>query len=265
MGEESGVQKVAFLNGYDRNLYCLAAMAAVRARGLQICCVCTKSLTWSEIRRRIKQLGFSGFLNRLRHKVTKASRRESEGYLLTRLLRHFGVKHRQVSNYCRQNSIPHLFCRDINDETCVNFIRAHCPDVLIYAGGGLLRKPLLSAANIAAVNAHLGALPDFKGSNTIEWSLAVGSQPAVTAHTMTEKLDCGTPLKTVFLRCADSLAQTKSRALLAAVLLLAEIAAKMDSCATNYPEQTQKAGKMFYTMHPFMKQILDAWLREKGS
>ena len=263
MGEESGVKKVAFLNGYDRNLYCLAAMAAVRARGLQICCVCTKSVTWSEIRRRIKQLGFSGFLDKLRHKVTKASRQESEGYLLTRLLRHFGVTHKRVSDYCRQNSIPHLFCKDINQEDCVNFVRAHRPDVLIYAGGGLLRKPLLTAAKIGALNAHLGALPDFKGSNTIEWSLAAGSQPAVTAHIMTEKLDCGPLLKTMFVRCADSLAQTKSRALLAAVLLLAETTAKMDSCTTDYPEQTRKVGKMFYAMHPLMKRILDVWLKER--
>ena len=145
----------------------------------------------------------------------------------------------------------------------MNFVRAHRPDVLIYTGGGLLRKPLLTAARIGALNAHLGALPEFMGSNTIEWSLAAGSQPAVTVHIMTEKLDRGPLLKAEFVRCADSLAQTKSRALLAAVLLLAEVAAKIDSYTTNYPEQTRKAGKMFYTMHPLMKRILDVWLKER--
>ena len=71
----------------------------------------------------------------------------------------------------------------------VYFFKEMNNDLVVYAGGGILRKNFIKVPNIGILNAHSGKLPFFRGMNVIEWSLLYNVKPTVTVHMISEGID----------------------------------------------------------------------------
>ena len=88
---------------------------------------------------------------------------------------------------------PHLDCRDPHARDVLDFVRAQAPDYILLAGAPFLRPTFYSLARRAALNRHLGLLPDFRGSDCALWALALDQPDSVgySIHVVNERVDGG--------------------------------------------------------------------------
>ena len=59
----------------------------------------------------------------------------------------------------------------IHSSAAVNLIKDRNIDVIVNMAWGIFRKPIIGAARMGILNAHMGYLPTFRGMNVLEWSL----------------------------------------------------------------------------------------------
>lgn len=74
----------------------------------------------------------------------------------------------------RLGASSHLQPVDVVDPNAASFVeivRENSPWLLLTLGGPLYRRPLLAAARGGTINQHAGWSPDYRGTNTTDWTL----------------------------------------------------------------------------------------------
>lgn len=81
----------------------------------------------------------------------------------------------------------------VNDAAAIETLRQAAPDLILVYGTGLVKPQVYSQARIAALNAHGGQLPGYRGLDTNLWAIFEGypERMAVTWHAMATELDAG--------------------------------------------------------------------------
>lgn len=145
----------------------------------------------------VRQRGLASVLRRVRTSLRPSA---ASPHVDTRPdpLAEFILKHRiqprGLRNWCRQHDIPLRVVRDLNATDAVSFVQSIAPDAVVYAGGGILRPPFITAAK-RVINAHAGPLPEIRGMNAAEWSALLGARPEVTVHFIDAGIDTGLVIK----------------------------------------------------------------------
>ena len=151
---------------------------------------------------------------------------------------------------------------DANGEACQQHLRRLGVDLLILAGAPIVRAPVLSIPRVGTLNAHLGALPRYRGMNTVEWAILEGAEPAISVHFVDAGVDTGDIVATqpVPVRPGDTLAAVRARANECQLDLLSRTVAA--ACGTELPRLTQKPqdGRQYYTLHPRLRAVAEARL-----
>jgi hypothetical protein len=57
---------------------------------------------------------------------------------------------------------------DHNDRESENILEKSRPDIIVFTGGGMIRKNILSIPNIGILNCHSGILPRFRGMDVLK-------------------------------------------------------------------------------------------------
>jgi len=152
---------------------------------------------------------------------------------------------------------------DLNGEAAVEAVREREVQVIINAGGGLFRRPLIEAVPGGILNAHMGPLPAIRGMNVLEWSLLLKTPPAVSLHWVAEGIDTGDLIATAPLPVldGDTIASLRARYVPVAVELVADHLAGV--VAGTAPRQLQRGGdgRQYFAMHPRLKGVVEARLR----
>lgn len=88
---------------------------------------------------------------------------------------------------------PCLDCRDPHAEGVLDFVRRAAPDYILLAGAPVLRPSFYGLARRAALNRHLGLLPDCRGSDCAIWAFALNRPETVgySIHLVSERVDGG--------------------------------------------------------------------------
>ncbi len=88
---------------------------------------------------------------------------------------------------------PHLDCHDPHAPEVLDFVRRAAPDYILLAGTPVLKPSFYGLARHAALNRHLGLVPDFRGSDCAIWAFALGRPESAgyTVHVVTERVDGG--------------------------------------------------------------------------
>src|SRR5271155_2644542 len=95
---------------------------------------------------------------------------------------------RQASSFY---GFPVVICKDQNAPDSIARLRRWSPDLIVFTGGNILRKPLLDVPRLGALNVHLGLLPEIRGMSSPEWSLLKGVPVGITIHYMDAGIDTG--------------------------------------------------------------------------
>jgi folate-dependent phosphoribosylglycinamide formyltransferase PurN len=152
---------------------------------------------------------------------------------------------------------PVAVCKDPNAPDSIARMRALSPDLIVFAGGNILRKQLLDVPRLGVLNVHLGILPEVRGMNTPEWSLLNHVPVGVTIHYIDAGIDAGPILQRCELpdapRC-ESLSDLRNRLIAFGVEKIAEVVAGLERgtiFATPQPDLDED--RQFFVMHEWLQ------------
>jgi methionyl-tRNA formyltransferase len=83
------------------------------------------------------------------------------------------------------------FVKSLNGSECVGMLKDLDPDLVVVAGAPILKREVLSTARLAALNAHPGLLPQYRGVDVIPWAVLRGDPVGVTVHQIDTGVDTG--------------------------------------------------------------------------
>jgi methionyl-tRNA formyltransferase len=145
---------------------------------------------------------------------------------------------------------------DINAEPVVTAIGNSAWDIVLFSGPpGAIVGPSLLGTGRKFLHIHPGALPDYRGSTTIYYSLLERGSVAATALFLDDGIDTGPVLKEkTFAAPRDrrTIDVEFDAAIRGSVLqeVLAEIAADR-----LVPKTQDRVGRAFYIIHPVLKHV----------
>lgn len=152
-----------------------------------------------------------------------------------------------------------------NDDRSLAALRAAAPDLIVFAGGGLLRAPLLAIPRIGVLNTHNGVLPRYRGMDVALWPLLDGGAPelGVSVHLIDAGVDTG-PLLLVerfALEPGDDHPAVMRRIERVGLdLMCRAVLGLRDGTLTPVP-QAAEAGRQHFVMHPAIAAIAARRLR----
>ncbi len=105
----------------------------------------------------------------------------------------FNSDYADLSILCKQNNIPYIFVKDVNDLNVINWIKKLNPDVIFCFGwSNLIKKEILSIPHIGVIGYHPTKLPQNRGRHPLIWTLVLGlDKSASTFFFMDEGADSG--------------------------------------------------------------------------
>lgn len=173
-----------------------------------------------------------------------------------------------AASYAAQHAIPLVDLPDLTSSASLNRLRAEAIDLMIHAGAGILRAPLLALPRLGVLNAHMGVLPRYRGMNVAEWAAWENGPLGATLHWIDPGIDTGRIICTVpvawqglgdvaTLRRAVDHAQTAA---------LADLVAQVVASG-EFPKATPQRiedGRQYFTMHPLVAQLLEQRLAQSA-
>jgi folate-dependent phosphoribosylglycinamide formyltransferase PurN len=205
---------------------------------------------WQRLRERIRNEGF-GFAWHERSRST-TSRATSDS-------RQSGSA--DVRACCATAGIPVLTVDSFDSVEALDAIKRVQPDLFVFAGGAILRAPLLAIPRLGTLNAHMGVLPFYRGMNVAEWACFHGDIVGCSVHLIDPGIDtgdilCVRPVSTVGAR---SVAAVRDRVDETQLQLLGEVVRYVVSTGTLPPRRSQTAseGRQFFRMHGDLVEVLE--------
>lgn len=169
-----------------------------------------------------------------------------------------GRVQRSLYETARLYGFPLCVTRDINAPRCADRVRGWAVDVLIYTGGGVLRRPLIEAPRLGVLNAHAALLPEVRGMSGPEWSLLLGIPLGVTVMFMDTGIDTGPILlrrELPLFQMPASVAALQNVIAAFEVSLLAETVGGLDrGILTAVPQQNHQ-DRQYFVVHEALASI----------
>ncbi len=237
---------------------------ATAVRLAEMGCAPAGALALSNLEHRtlLRKIAQWGVPDAARYAYTKlfSSRGNWQGKLrnphLRSLLQHQDGVFRSLRKVAALYGFPLLICDDQNAPHSIDALQQWSPDLIIFTGGNILRKPLLEVPRLGVLNVHLGLLPEIRGMSTPEWSLLNRVPVGITIHYVDAGIDSGPVLQryeyTDGARC-ESLFDLRNRLIAFGIEKLGEVISALDRGAIVPTPQTRAADNQFFVMHDWLQ------------
>ncbi len=145
---------------------------------------------------------------------------------------------------------------DFNSSRTESRLRNLAPDLIVFTGGGLIRRNVLSIPRLGVLNCHSGLLPRYRGMDTLEWSVleAHDELPEVglSLHFMDTGVDTGPLLlqHRYRLKSGERLDHVRSSLEPEMVRLMLKGVAELSKGALQPAPQDPEAGRQYFVIHP---------------
>jgi len=224
------------------------------------------------LRRKLAQWGVREVAHYARTKLIPHRRHEqprmSNPYLEPLLKNRDGV-FRSLREVDVVYGFPVATCRDQNSPQSVAQLRAWSPDLIIFTGGSILRKPLLQVPRLGVLNVHLGLLPEIRGMSSPEWSLLNRVPVGITIHYMDEGIDTGPILQRYDfpdLAGCESLSDLRNRLIAFGVEKIGEVVAGLDQGTISAtPQCDLDRDNQLFVMHEWLQARAAGYLTKNST
>jgi len=98
-----------------------------------------------------------------------------------------------IDDLAKHMEVPIFYCYELNESVVVEFLKRTSPDLVLFTGGGLIRRDVLCNSGLGVLNCHMGVLPRYRGMDVVEWPVLEGriDDVGITVHLMDEGVDTG--------------------------------------------------------------------------
>lgn len=249
--------RIAVTAGYSKSLHAVA-LTELAAREFEVV-LCLEVSLWSRTRLRayLRQLGPRQLLKKTLNRILLGGKASRETGRVLEFMNSNSISERSLSGICQARGIAHQRVPTLNSPESVELLKMHQVDLVLYAGGGILRKPFLEAPPLGVLNPHAGPLPQFRGMNATEWALMHNVIPHTCVILVNEGIDTGPILVThpFYDKSLKSLDDFRGAATVAGIQALLH-GARARAGGVE-PEPQAEGGRQFFSMAPELKQILE--------
>jgi folate-dependent phosphoribosylglycinamide formyltransferase PurN len=173
-----------------------------------------------------------------------------------------------VLAFCARRGIRAIEVETLTSPAALEAVAALSPDLLVHAGAGIIRLPLLRLSRLGMVNAHMGLLPFYRGMNVTEWAAFNGDPIGCTVHLIDQGIDTGdiVVVHPVDACGATDIASLRASVDAAQVELLGEVVGYVAAMGELPPCRSQRAeeGRQFFAMHGELAKQLEIELASRG-
>lgn len=173
-----------------------------------------------------------------------------------------------LSHLAESNNIPILTVPDHNHPKSIATLEEIQPDLIVFTGGGLIRKSILDIPHIGILNCHAGILPPYRGMDVVEWPLLNPKEPSpqigLTLHLMERGVDTGPILMRhpIPIYPGDSFQTIRTRLEPEMVKLIILGLKNLRDGTISPTPQSLREGKQYFVMHPRLKSIAEKKLEK---
>lgn len=172
---------------------------------------------------------------------------------------------KKVDDFKVKYGIPVIYCNSLNDSNVVERLRKAKPDLVVFTGGGLIRKHILENSGAGVLNCHSGVLPKYRGMDVIEWAILEDKiqKIGMTVHFMDKGVDTGDILriKKVKIEANENIKKIRDR--FEPIICKEMVITCIDYLNGNLKSNPQKRedGKQYFIMHPRLIEIAERKLQ----
>jgi len=170
-----------------------------------------------------------------------------------------GLGGQGLTALCGKMGVPICRVDNLNGAEGLAFARACDPTLAIFAGGGMVRSPLLAACGAGLLNCHMGPLPRYRGMDVVEWPFLEEREDApaaVTVHFMDNGLDTGPIIEVAGIPRDGCSSIADLRVVAEGVKVdafLRAVEAHRDGRLAGVA-QSLDAGRQYFVLHPELEQ-----------
>lgn len=217
--------------------------------------------------RKVKQWGLGGATDYAWAKLIRGeSRAHIKNPYFERLLGNGDEVFRSMRDVARAYRFPVATCSDQNSQNSLARLKQWSPDLIIFTGGNILRRPLLDIPRLGVINAHLGLLPEMRGMSSPEWSLLNNLPLGVAVHYIDDGIDTGPVLQQFELPDAagsESLSELRDRLIAFGVEKMADVVAALDrGTVSACPQPECNKDNQSFVMHERLQALAAQRLRK---
>lgn len=261
--------KVVLLAPIHNSLYArLVAFALTKEKDIELAGIIVRS-HWN-IHRFMSEFSRDGarLIRKIYQKLVVGDRRFSglDANNLGALARQWKLPRKSLKEIAQTFDIPYMIVPDHNHPKNLHLLRGLKPDVILFTGGGLLRRPLLEIPRLGILNCHTGILPQYRGMDVVEWT-AVEEKinlagVGATLHFMDHGVDTGPILlkKTIVPKPGTTFDDIRAELESVMVELVIEGVRGLQGGTLAPQPQSLEAGKQYFVMHPRIKTAAEARL-----
>jgi methionyl-tRNA formyltransferase len=183
--------------------------------------------------------------------------------------REVGLEDGDLLSLARRYDAAFQVVNDFNNDRCMQSLTNLEPDLIVFTGGGLIRKSILRIPRLGVINCHSGLLPRYRGMDTLEWALLESQtqlpEVGLTLHFMDRGVDTGPILRqhSEQLRLGDTLTGVRERLEPEMVRLMSQGVHDLAKGTLRAEPQDPAAGRQYFVIHPRLRER--ASLRLQGS
>ena len=256
---------IAITCGFPKSLHTIAILIMAKRKGYNIK-LCLNVSIWN--RKRIKyqltHLGWQQAIKKLKKRTLINIRdihpeiKYIKNYLIENNINFSTVKSACSSIKCDYKTVLNL-----NSKRAINLLRDYRIDLVIYSGGGIIRKQFLEIPKIGVLNAHGGPLPHFRGMNVGEWSMYHGIKPMVTTHFIDCGIDTGPIIERhkISITNSDKIEDIRGKGVVGNVKSILEALEIIKSRNFKTTLQHKNGGRQFFRMTPELLSITELRLQ----
>ena len=185
---------------------------------------------------------------------------------LASLARKWHLPYKSLNEIALYLNIPYSIVPDHNHPKSLKILQGIKPDVVLFTGGGLLRKPVLEIPRLGILNCHTGILPQYRGMDVVEWTAVEGKINSVgfgaSLHFMDNGVDTGPVLlkRAIAPKTGTSFEIIRAELETIMVELMIEGVRGLQAGILAPQPQDPVVGRQYYVMHPRIKSSAESRL-----
>jgi methionyl-tRNA formyltransferase len=154
-----------------------------------------------------------------------------------------------------------IYCNNLNDLIVLQNLKKLSEKLIVFTGGGIIRKNILDNAGHGILNCHMGVLPKYKGMDLPEWCLLENNSKdlGITVHFMDSGIDTGNLLRVVPIELLENDNIKKIRSRFEPIMVSTMVNTIKDYLAgdiTPYP-QPKDNGKQYFIVHKRLYNLVN--------
>jgi len=177
-------------------------------------------------------------------------------------LREAGLEGQSLKRICRARGIACISVRDLNSAKVGTFLKDRETDLVVFTGGGLIRRNILALPRLGVLNCHAGLLPRYRGMDVVEWAiLEAQAEPetGLTLHFMDPGVDTGPILlkEPMRARAGEDLARLRTRMEERMPFLVLEGVRGLKEGRLKPTIQVSEEGRQYFVIHPRLRRAAE--------